>query len=246
MVELEDLIKSGTHFGHKKDRWNPKMAPFLLGLKGGIHLIDPKKTMDYLKGACDFLKKVSFEGGKVLFVGCKRQAQRIVEEVARRSGSFYVNYRWLGGTLTNLVTIRKSIARMKWIDQLEENGTMERLPKKEVSKLRRENIKLHRSLDGIKDMEKLPSAIVVIDVVREEIAVSEAQKLNIPIVALVDTNGNPENIDYPIPANDDSIRSIRTILEEINAAIIEGKKEAGLSLPEENTPLLSEKESLTS
>jgi len=234
MVELEDLIKSGTYFGHRKDRWNPKMAPFLLGLKGGIHLINPNKTMECLKRAADFLKKTSIEGGKVLFVGCKRQAQGLIEEIAKKSGSFYVNYRWLGGTLTNMVTIRKSIARMKWIDQLEASGTMERLPKKEAAKLRRENAKLHRSLDGIKDMERLPAAIVIVDVVKEEIAVSEARKLDIPIVAIVDTNGNPEKIDYPIPANDDSIRSIRTILEEIGNAIMEGKKEGGFSLPAEN------------
>ncbi len=227
MVDVKELVEAGVHFGHRTDKWHPRMRRYLIGARGGIHWIDPEKTRQQLENAARFLEKVSGEGGKALFVGCKRQAQPMVKECAEGSESFYVTHRWLGGTLTNLVTIRKSVERMRWIDHLEEKGLMDRMPKKEVAVLRRENAKLHRHLWGIRGMERIPEVLVVVDVVREAIAVSEAKKLRIPIVAIVDTNADPEGIDFPIPANDDSIRSVRLILQELNQSVIEGKIRLG-------------------
>ncbi|MGD9896983.1 MAG: 30S ribosomal protein S2 [Candidatus Methylacidiphilaceae bacterium] len=229
MVDVKTLVEAGVHFGHRTDKWHPRMKRFLVGSRGGIHWIDPEQTKQQLENASRFVEKLSEEGGKVLFVGCKRQAEPSVQECAEASESFYVNHRWLGGTLTNLVTIRKSVERMRWIDHLEEKGLMDRMPKKEVAVLRRENAKLHRHLWGIRDMERIPGALIVVDVVREAIAVSEAKKLRIPIVAIVDTNADPQGIDFPIPANDDSIRSVRLILRELNQSIIEGKTRLGWS-----------------
>ncbi|VVM08453.1 30S ribosomal protein S2 [Methylacidimicrobium cyclopophantes] len=231
MVDVKALVEAGVHFGHRTDKWHPRMKRYLAGSRGGIHWIDPEKTREQLENAARFLEKLSESGGKALFVGCKRQAQPIVQECAEGSESFYVNHRWLGGTLTNLVTIRKSVERMRWIDHLEEKGLMDRMPKKEVAVLRRENAKLRRHLWGIRGMERIPEALIVVDVVREAIAVSEAKKLRIPIVAIVDTNADPEGIDFPIPANDDSIRSIRLILRELNQSIIEGKTRLGWTPP---------------
>jgi small subunit ribosomal protein S2 len=229
MVDVKALVEAGVHFGHRTDKWHPRMKRYLVGSRGGIHWIDPEKTRQQLENASRFLEKLSGEGGKVLFVGCKRQAAPNVEECAAASESFYVSHRWLGGTLTNLVTIRKSVERMRWIDHLEEKGLMDRMPKKEVAVLRREYGKLRRHLWGIRGMEKSPEALIVVDVVREAIAVSEARKLRIPIVAIVDTNADPEGIDFPIPANDDSIRSVSLILRELNQSIIEGKTRLGWS-----------------
>jgi len=202
------------------------MKPFIFEARNGIYVINLDETVKQLEAAQDFLRGIAASGQRVLFVGCKKQAQETIRELAPQSQSYHITERWLGGTLTNLATIRKSIARMKHIDDLETNGGMAKMPKQEASALRRENVKLRRNLIGIRDMEKYPGAIVVIDVPREEIAVKEAMRLNIPIVAIVDTNANPEGIDYPIVGNDDAIRSIRIMIEALNDAIIEGNHQS--------------------
>jgi small subunit ribosomal protein S2 len=221
-VDIKELLDAGVHFGHRTQRWNPKMKPFIFEARNGIYVIDLEHSVKQLEAAQDFLLTVASSGKKVLFVGCKKQAQETIKELARTSNSFYVTERWLGGTMTNLTTIRKSVARMKQIDTMESNGTTDKMPKQEVSVMRRENAKLHRNLDGIKDMEKYPAAIVIVDVPRESIAVAEARRLNIPVVAITDTNADPDLVDYPIAGNDDAIRSISIILEALNDAIIEG------------------------
>lgn len=221
-VDVKELLDAGVHFGHRTQRWNPKMKPFIFEARNGIYVINLDKTADQLAAAQDFLKKLASNGQKALFVGCKKQAQETIRQLAPQSNSFYVTERWLGGTLTNLQTIRKSVARMKYIDDLETKGTINNLPKQEVSALRRENIKLHRNLDGVRDMEKFPGALIIVDVPREQIAVAEARRLKIPIVAIVDTNADPDQIDYPVVGNDDAIRSIRVIIEALNEALIEG------------------------
>jgi small subunit ribosomal protein S2 len=226
-VDIKELLDAGVHFGHRTQRWNPKMKPFIFEARNGIYVIDLEHTVKQLESAQDFLREIAASGKKVLFVGCKKQAQETIKDLAKKSNSFYVTERWLGGTMTNLTTIRKSVARMKSIDTLEANGTTAKMPKKEVSVMRRENTKLHRNLDGIKDMEKYPSAIVIVDVPREEIAVAEARRLNIPIVAITDTNANPDLVDYPIAGNDDAIRSISILLEALNDAVIEGSMKGG-------------------
>src|ERR1700678_153942 len=221
-VDIKELLDAGVHFGHRTQRWNPKMKPFIFEARNGIYVINLEFSAKQLEAAQDFLSGIGASGKKVLFVGCKKQAQETIKELARRSNSFYVTERWLGGTLTNLTTIRKSVARMKHIDTLEASGAVNQMPKQELSVMRREAVKLHRNLDGIKDMEKYPAAIVIVDVPRESIAVAEARRLNIPIVAITDTNANPDLVDYPIAGNDDAIRSISIILEALNDAIIEG------------------------
>jgi small subunit ribosomal protein S2 len=226
-VDIKELLDAGVHFGHRTQRWNPKMKPFIFEARNGIYVIDLEQTVTQLEKAQDFLRDIASSGKKVLFVGCKKQAQETIKDLAQRSNSFYVTERWLGGTMTNLTTIRKSVARMKSIDAMEADGRTAKMPKQEVSVMRRENAKLHRNLDGIKDMEKYPAAIVIVDVPREEIAVAEARRLNIPIVAITDTNSNPDLVDYPIAGNDDAIRSISIILEALNDAITEGSMRAG-------------------
>ncbi len=226
-VDIKELLDAGVHFGHRTQRWNPKMKPFIFEARNGIYVIDLEFSVKQLEAAQDFLRETASSGKRVLFVGCKKQAQETIKDLAKRSNSFYVTERWLGGTMTNLTTIRKSVARMKQIDTLESNGTSAKMPKQEVSVMRRENAKLHRNLDGIKDMEKYPAAIVIVDVPRESIAVAEARRLNIPIVAITDTNADPDLIDYPIAGNDDAIRSISIILEALNDAVIEGSAKAG-------------------
>ena len=242
-VDIKELLDAGVHFGHRTQRWNPKMKPFIFEARNGIYVINLEHSVKQLEAAQDFLRGVASSGKKVLFVGCKKQAQETIKELARRSNSFYVTERWLGGTMTNLTTIRKSVARMKSIDTMESNGTTDKMPKQEVSVMRRENAKLHRNLDGIKDMEKYPSAIVVVDVPRESIAVAEARRLNIPVVAITDTNADPELVDYPIAGNDDAIRSISVILEALNDAIIEGSAKSGIGGKDAVKPV--EEESLT-
>jgi small subunit ribosomal protein S2 len=222
-VDIKDLIEAGVHFGHRTQRWNPKMKPYIFEARNGIYVIDLTKTVTQLEAAAEFLRNLSAQGGKTLFVGCKKQAQEAIKELAPQSGSLWVTERWLGGTLTNLQTIRKSVNRMKTIDDLEKRGGFEKMPKQEVSVLRRENTKLHKNLDGVRDMNNLPQALLIVDTPREDIAVKEAKRLNIPIVAIVDTNSDPDQIDYPIAGNDDAIRAIRVILETLNNAIIEGK-----------------------
>ena len=242
-VDIKELLDAGVHFGHRTQRWNPKMKPYIFEARNGIYVIDLEKTVTQLEKAQDFLRDIAASGKKVLFVGCKKQAQETIKDLAQRSNSFYVTERWLGGTMTNLTTIRKSVARMKSIDAMESDGRAAKMPKQELSVMRRENAKLHRNLDGIKDMEKYPSALVLVDVPREEIAVAEARRLNIPVVAISDTNSDPEIVDYPIAGNDDAIRSISIILEALNDAVIEGSMKAGTMGKDSVKPV--EEESLT-
>lgn len=242
-VDVKELLDAGVHFGHRTQRWNPKMKPFIFEARNGIYVINLDKTSAQLAAAQDFLKQLAASGQKALFVGCKKQAQETIKQLAPQSNSYYVTERWLGGTLTNLQTIRKSVARMKYIDDLEAKGTINQLPKQEVSALRRENVKLHRNLDGVRDMEKFPGALVIIDTPREQIAVAEARRLKIPIVAIVDTNADPDQVDFPVVGNDDAIRSIRIIIEALNDAIIEGGSISGKKRADKNAP--SETENLT-
>jgi small subunit ribosomal protein S2 len=242
-VDIKELLDAGVHFGHRTQRWNPKMKPFIFEARNGIYVINLEYSAKQLEAAQDFLQTIAASGKKTLFVGCKKQAQETIKDLARKSNSYYVTERWLGGTLTNLATIRKSVARMKFIDELESSGKVNQMPKQEVSVMRRENVKLHRNLDGIREMEKYPAAIVIVDVPREAIAVAEARRLGIPIVAITDTNSNPDLVDYPIAGNDDAIRSISVILEALNDAIVEGSMKAGTMGKDSVKP--EEEESLT-
>ena len=218
-VTINDLLEAGCHFGHQTRRWNPRMKKFVYGAKNGITIIDLTKTMRQIADACNFLQKVVIDGGDVLFVGTKRQIRDVVKELAAETNMFYVSERWLGGTLTNNVTIRKSIAKMAEIDATLNSESVASMKKKEVASLSRHAEKLHRDLDGIAGMKKLPAALVVIDVCNEINAVREANKLNIPIVAIVDTNGDPSTIDYPIAANDDAVKSVSIITGLFREAI---------------------------
>jgi len=217
---MTELLEAGVHFGHQTKRWNPKMKPFIFEKRNAIYIINLGKTVEQLSEATDFLSNVAQRNGKVLFVGCKKQAQEAIKEAAIASGQFYVNQRWLGGTLTNLATIRKSIARMKYIENLEKQTEYSKMGKQEIAAVKREGEKLKRNLEGIRDMEKLPDAIVVIDTTREAIAVAEAKRLKIPTVAIVDTNADPELISYPIAGNDDAIRAIRIVLQKLVDAMV--------------------------
>jgi small subunit ribosomal protein S2 len=217
-ITIQDLMESGVHFGHQVKRWNPKMKNYVYGTRNGISIIDLTKTMRSLAEACNFLQTTVYNGGNILFVGTKRQAQEIVKQAAENSGMYYVSERWLGGTLTNNTTIRQSINRMYTIDKKMENEGS-KMTKKELASLNRKSNKLHRNLDGISSMKRLPSALVVVDTCKEEIAVKEARKLKIPIIAIVDTNGNPEEVEYPIPGNDDAIRSIRIMTSVLSDSI---------------------------
>ncbi len=222
VVTMKQLLEAGVHFGHQTPRWNPKMKPYIFGSRNGIHIIDLQKTEKLFEKACDFIKEVTANGGKVLFVGTKKQAQDAIEEEAARVGAFYVNFRWLGGTLTNFETIKKSIEKLKWLENIIDNSTIEDYPKKEQIAMKRHKIKLERSLHGIKNMEGLPNLLYIVDPSREYIAVREARKLGIPIVAIVDTNCDPTLIDYVIPGNDDAIRAIRLFSSKIADAVSEG------------------------
>ncbi len=221
-LTMKELLEAGVHFGHQTKRWNPKMQKFIFGERNGIYIIDLQKTLKKFREAYAYVRDLAADGGIVLFVGTKKQAQESVFEEATRCGMFYVNHRWLGGTLTNFATIRKSIARLKKLDEMSETGEYERLPKKEVIGLERERTKLQSALVGIKNMDRLPSAVFIIDPKKEAIAVEEARRLVIPIVAIVDTNCDPTGIDYPIPGNDDAIRSVRLITSRMADAVIEG------------------------
>ncbi|MFQ5989115.1 MAG: 30S ribosomal protein S2 [Candidatus Methylomirabilales bacterium] len=222
-ITMKELLEAGVHFGHQTKRWNPKMKRFLFGERNGIYIIDLQKTMEKFEEAYQFLQEVSQKGESVLFVGTKRQAAETIEEEAERCGMFYVNHRWLGGTLTNFQTIRKSINRLKQLEQMQADGSFEKLPKKEAIHLGREIEKLNRALAGIKNMDRLPGAVAVVDTRRERIAVREARRLGIPVVALVDTNCDPDEIDYPIPGNDDAIRALKLITSRLADAILEGR-----------------------
>lgn len=217
---IKEMVDAGVHYGHQTRKWNPKMKPFLMKDKGGIYIIDLEQTVQRLDKASSFLSDLASKGKKILFVGCKRQAQEAVKEAAGAAGQYYVNHRWLGGTLTNLATIRKSVERLKYLEDIEKSAEFKAMSKKELAALGRERTKLFRNLDGIRDMEKLPDAIVIVDSARETIAVAEARRLNIPVIAIVDSNADPAKVDYPIPGNDDAIRSIRILLQNLVDSIV--------------------------
>jgi len=223
-VSLQDLLMAGTHFGHLTRRWNPKMKKFIFMEKNNIYIIDIKKTLAMLEHACEAVANIVRAGDKILFVGTKKQAKDIVRIEAVRCGQFFVNERWLGGTLTNFVTVKKSIKRLKNLEKMATDGTYEKLTKKEVLNVEREKEKLEKVLGGIKEMAKLPGAIFVIDVKKEAIAVQEADRLNIPIIGLIDTNSDPDLIDFPIPGNDDAFKSINIITRSIADAVIEARQ----------------------
>ena len=224
VVSMKQLLEAGVHFGHQTRRWNPKMAKYIFTERNGIYIIDLQKTVKKLEEAYNFVRNLSVEGKSVLFVGTKKQAQDSVKEEAERAGAYYVNARWLGGMLTNFTTIRTRIERLKQLRAMEEDGTFDLLPKKEVVKLNLEIEKLEKFLGGIKDMKEIPGALFIIDPRKERIAVAEAKKLGIPIVAIVDTNCDPDEVDYVIPGNDDAIRAVKLISSAIANAIIEGNE----------------------
>jgi len=224
VISMKQLLEAGVHFGHQTRRWNPKMKKYIFTERNGIYIIDLQKTVKKIEEAYNFVRQLSEDGGTVLFVGTKKQAQESVKDEANRSGMFYVNQRWLGGTLTNFQTIRKRINRLKEIERMEEDGTFEVLPKKETVDLLKEKDRLIKFLGGIKDMKKLPDALFVIDPRKEAIAIAEARKLGIPIIGIVDTNCDPDEIDYVIPANDDAIRAVKLLSGKMADAIIEGRQ----------------------
>ena len=224
VVSMKQLLEAGVHFGHQTRRWNPKMKPFIFTERNGIYIIDLQKTVKMIDHAYNYVKDVAANGGVVLFVGTKKQAQDSIEEEATRAGQFYVNHRWLGGTLTNWKTIQSRISRLKQLKKMAEDGTFDRLPKKEVAVLTKQREKLERFLGGIEDMPRIPDVLYIVDPHKEQIAVKEAQKLTIPIVAMVDTNTDPDDIDVIIPSNDDAIRAVRLITATIADAVIEGKQ----------------------
>ena len=221
-VSMREMLEAGVHFGHQTNRWDPRMKPYIFGARNGIYIIDLQQTVPLFEKAANFLNSVTARGEKVLFIGTKRQAQDVIKECAKSADQYYVNFRWLGGCLTNYRTVRSSIERLKEIEKMAEDGTHEKLQKKEILTLTREQEKLEKNLGGIKNMTKLPGALFVVDVKKEHIAVAEANKLGIPVVGLVDTNCNPHNIDYPIPGNDDAIRSIRVFIQAAAQACSEG------------------------
>jgi small subunit ribosomal protein S2 len=218
-------LEAGVHFGHQTKRWNPKMKKFIFDARNGIYIIDLSKTLSALEGACEFLAKTVGQGGRVLFVGTKKQAQEAVKESAKSCGQLYVTERWLGGTLTNLKTIKRSLGRLKQIEKMETDGTINNYVKQEQSALRREAARLFKNLDGIRTMDNLPDAMFVVDIKREHNAVAEARRLKIPIVAIVDTNCDPDLVDYPVAGNDDAIRSVRLILSVIIQTIMQARSE---------------------
>ena len=224
VVTMKQLLEAGVHFGHQTRRWNPKMEEYIFTERNGIYIIDLQKTVKLIDTAYNYMKDVAADGGVVLFVGTKKQAQDSIEEEATRAGQYYVNHRWLGGTLTNWKTIQSRIARLKELKKMSEDGTFDVLPKKEVAVLTKQREKLERFLGGIEDMPKIPDVMFIVDPHKEQIAVKEAQKLHIPIVAMVDTNTDPDDIDYVIPSNDDAIRAVRLITSKMADAVIEGKQ----------------------
>ncbi|WP_428908637.1 30S ribosomal protein S2 [Niallia sp. Krafla_26] len=224
VISMKQLLEAGVHFGHQTRRWNPKMKKYIFTERNGIYIIDLQKTVKKVEEAYKWVKELAANGGTILFVGTKKQAQDSVKEEAIRSGMYYVNHRWLGGTLTNFETIQKRIARLKEIERMEEDGTFDVLPKKEVVQLKKQQERLEKFLGGIKDMKQLPDALFIIDPRKERIAVAEAHKLNIPIVGMVDTNCDPDEIDVVIPANDDAIRAVKLLTGKMADAILEAKQ----------------------
>ena len=234
VVSMKQLLEAGVHFGHQTRRWNPKMAEYIFTERNGIYIIDLQKTVKKIEEAYLFIRDIAAEGGNVLFVGTKKQAQDAIKEEALRSEMYYVNVRWLGGMLTNFKTIKKSIQKLHNLNKMAEDGTFELLPKKEVASLQKEMADLEKNLGGIKDMKGLPSAIFIVDPKKEKNAVDEARKLGIPIVAIVDTNCDPDEVDYVIPGNDDAIRAIKLIAGALADAVIEGKQGEQLTDSSEN------------
>jgi small subunit ribosomal protein S2 len=224
-IGIKELLESGVHFGHQTRRWNPKMKPFIFDARNGIHIIDLSKTLSQLESACEFLAATVGKGGRVLFVGTKKQAQQAVKETAKECGQFYVTERWLGGTLTNFNTIKRSIARLKHIEKMETDGTINSYVKQEQSVLRREAARLLKYFDGIRGMDSYPGALFVVDIKREHNAVAEARRLKVPVVAIVDTNCDPDLADYPIAGNDDAIRSVRMVLTTIGQIVTRAQAE---------------------
>jgi len=242
VVAMKQLLEAGVHFGHQTRRWDPKMAEYIFQARNGIHIIDLQKTSKKLDEAYAFMKEQAEEGKTVLFVGTKKQAQDCVKEAAEKSGMFYINQRWLGGMLTNFETIRARVERLKELERMQEDGTFEVLPKKEVIILKKEMEKLERNLGGIKDMEELPGVMFIVDPKKERIGILEARKLNIPVVGLIDTNCNPEDVDYPIPGNDDAIRAVKLITDVMANAVIEGRQGESLEMTEEQEEVIAEEE----
>ena len=233
VVAMKQLLEAGVHFGHQTRRWDPKMAEFIFQARNGIHIIDLQKTSKKIDEAYEFLRSQAEEGKKVLFVGTKKQAQECIKEAAEKCGMYYVDQRWLGGMLTNFGTIKTRIQRLKDIEAMQEDGTFDVLPKKEVILIKKELEKLQANLGGIKEMENIPDILFIVDPKKEYNAIKEAQKLNIPVVGIVDTNCNPEVLDYPIPGNDDAIRSVKLITDAMANAIIEGNQGESFELAEE-------------
>ncbi len=240
VVSMKQLLEAGVHFGHQTRRWNPKMAPYIFTERNGIHIIDLQKTVKKLNEAYMFVRDLAADGKEILFVGTKKQAQDSIREEATSCGMPYVNARWLGGMLTNFRTIRHRIDRLNQLRKMSEDGTFDLLPKKEVGKLRLEIEKLEKFLGGIQNMKEIPAALFIVDPKKERIAVSEARKLGIPIVAIVDTNCDPDEIDVVIPGNDDAIRAVRLISQTMAAAVIEGRQGEQLSAPETESPATGE------
>ena len=224
VISMKQLLEAGVHFGHQTRRWNPKMAEYIFTERNGIYIIDLQKTVKKVEEAYYFIRDIAAQGEDILFVGTKKQAQDSIKEEAERVGMYYVNARWLGGMMTNFKTIQKRIERLNQINKMEEEGTFDLLPKKEVINLKGQRDKLEKYLGGIKDMKKLPGALFVVDPRKEKIAIAEAKKLGIPVVAIVDTNCDPEEVDYVIPGNDDAIRAVKLIASTISNAIIEGRQ----------------------
>ncbi|MBP8990243.1 MAG: 30S ribosomal protein S2 [Clostridia bacterium] len=240
VVSMKQLLECGVHFGHQTRRWNPKMAEYIYTERNGIYIIDLQKTVRKIEEAYLFVREVAMNGGIVLFVGTKKQAQDAIREEAERCGMFYVNNRWLGGTLTNFVTIRKRVDRLAELQEMEKNGMFDLLPKKEAAKLRLEMEKLEKNLGGIQGMTRLPDCVFIVDPHKEQIAVNEARRLNIPIVAIVDTNCDPDLIDYIIPGNDDAIRAIKLIAGKMADAVIEGRQGEQIELSEKQPETTNE------
>jgi len=236
VISMKQLLEAGVHFGHQTRRWNPKMKEYIFTERNGIYIIDLQKTVKKIEEAYDFVRSLAENNQSVLFVGTKKQAQESIENEAKRCEMFYVNQRWLGGMLTNFKTIQGRIGRLRQIEQMEANGDFDLLPKKEVIKLRAEQAKLEKNLGGIKDMKKLPAAVYIVDPRKEHIAVAEARTLKIPIIAIIDTNCDPDEVDYPIPGNDDAIRAVKLITGKMADAVIEGKQGEQMEDTEEPAP----------
>lgn len=228
-VTVKQLLEAGAHFGHQTSRWHPKMKKYIFTKRNGIHIIDLEQTVTMLDKACNYIKQVVAEGGKVLFVGTKKQAQESIADEAKRCGMYYVNQRWIGGTLTNFATIQSRIDYLVRLEDQSAKGELNRLPKKEAQKLQEEIVRLNRVMGGFKEMTSLPDVLFIVDPTKEDIALTEAKRVNIPVVAMVDTNCDPNIVDYPIPSNDDAVRAVKLVLSKIADAVIEGKASGMIS-----------------